>query len=435
MGSEKAKRYIMVIGPITAEMNETLLENAKAVQGEAFEKDKYQCILVYAPGHPYFNENMIKGILQAGCAILTVDSTVSSFEVGTSMNGETYELPGQTYKHAYLAHMLCIKQIICCVDKMDATNPDYSKERYDKVVKSTSSSLGKIGFDQASIYFVPIPGSEGNNLAGTSPNPFWHRVPTLLQALNQIELPDRHFDKPLRLPIEYAEVSGKNYTMVTGCLETGSLKAGQEVILAPTRHKGKVKYIYVDDKPVQEASAGDSVRCNLKNIDAKVLKAVCVASDSKDDPAKEAIRFTSNIIITANYRGATFFEGYTPIIDFGGYHGAVKFEKFLLRIDPTSGEYELGPKLLQKGDAATVEMVPLKPMIVEPFAEYPPLGRFVIRNNKRIVGVGVVAGVEKTNDPNNERERTKSAFKKLAELFGPALLAVGINLAGALANI
>ncbi|KAH7521744.1 hypothetical protein FEM48_Zijuj07G0065000 [Ziziphus jujuba var. spinosa] len=429
MRSEKAKGVILVMNDIPAEMNKTLLENGgppdklKAVQGQVFEMDKYQYFLVYPPGHRHFKANMIKGFLQADCAIFTVDCR------------HTYGLPRQTCEHVRLAHMLCIEHIICCVDKMDATDPDCSEERYDKVVKSISSSLGNVGFDQANIYFVPLSGSEGNNLAGTSPNLFWHRGPTLLQALNQIELPDRHFDKPLRLPIEDAVASGKNYTMVIGCVETGSLKAGQEVILAPTGHKGKVKYIYIDDKPVQEASAGDSVRCNLKNRDAKVLKAVCAASDPIHDPAKEAILFTSNIIITANYRAAPFFKGYTTTIDFGSYHGAVQFEKFLVRIDPTSGEHEEGPNFLKKGDAAVVEMVPLQPMIVEPFAVYPPLGRFVIRINKHIVGVGVVDGVTKKNDPNNDRERTRSAFRRAAELYGPALLAVGVNLTGALLNL
>ncbi|KAH7521728.1 hypothetical protein FEM48_Zijuj07G0063400 [Ziziphus jujuba var. spinosa] len=415
MSSEKkVKIYIMVMGAIerlekdAAEMKKTSLKYArapdklKAVQGsgitidnamQVLETDKYNCILINAPGHPNFNENMIKEALQADCAILIVDSTVGSFKTGTSRNGQTYE-------HAFLACILGMKQIICCVNKMN-------------------------GYDLAKIPFVPISGLEGDNLIERPLNLPWYKGPTLLEALDQIQVPKIAIDKPFRLPVEYVNMIDRNATMVAGCVQTGSLKPGTKVIFGPIGLKGKVKYIDIDNKAVQEALAGDIVRCNLKNIQAKDLKPGYVASDSKDDPAKEAISFKSKIIITANHLGGIIFEGYAPIIDFGSYRGAVKIEKFVCKIDPTTGEVEEGPKLLQNGDAAIVEMVPQTPMVVEPFGEYAQLGRFVIRNNKRIAGVGVVEGVEKKEYPNNEGKSLKSALKEGGKLFGTALVMGG----------
>nr|XP_048332673.1 elongation factor 1-alpha-like [Ziziphus jujuba var. spinosa] len=386
------------------------------------ETNKYHCILINAPGHPNFNENMIKSALQADCAILIVDPTVGSFEVGTSRNGQIYD-------HACLLSMLGITQIICCIDKMEATNPDFSKERYDEIRTSICSCLGTNGCFPANIPFVPISGLEGNNLIEGLPNLQWY-----LEALDQIQVPKRPIDKHLRLPIEYVNKIDQNVTMVAGCVQTGSLKPGTKVIFGPIGHIGKVKSIDIDNKAVQEALAGDDVRCNLKKIDAKDLKPGYVASDSKDDPAKEAIRFKSKIFITANQLGGVIFEGYTPIIDFGSYRGAVKIEKFICKIDPTTGEVDEGSKLLQNGDAAIVEMVPKKPMVVETFGEYAPLGKFVICKNELVVGVGVVESVENKEYPNNEDKRIKSALKEGAKLVVTAVVMGGMHIADILAN-
>ncbi|MCI50338.1 elongation factor 1-alpha-like, partial [Trifolium medium] len=90
---------------------------------------------------------------------------------------------------------------------------------------------------------------------------------------------------------------------------------------------------------------------------------------------------------------------------------AVKFAELVTKIDRRSGkEIEKEPKFLKNGDAGIIKMVPTKPMVVETFSEYPPLGRFAVRDMRQTVAVGVIKAVEKKEAGTGKI--TKSALKK-----------------------
>ncbi|KAI7744197.1 hypothetical protein M8C21_005475 [Ambrosia artemisiifolia] len=148
------------------------------------------------------------------------------------------------------------------------------------------------------------------------------------------------------------------------------------------------------------------------NVAVKDLKRGYVASNSKDDPAKGAASFTSQVIIM-NHPGQ-IGNGYAPVLDCHTSHIAVKFSELLTKIDRRSGkELEKEPKFLKNGDAGMVKMLPTKPMVVETFAEYPPLGRFAVRDIRQTVAVGVIKSVDK-KDPTGAKV-TKAAAKKGAK--------------------
>ncbi|CAI9774629.1 unnamed protein product [Fraxinus pennsylvanica] len=372
-----------------------------------FETTKYYCTVIDAPGHRDFIKNMITGTSQADCAVLIIDSTTGGFEAGISKDGQTRE-------HALLAFTLGVKQMICCCNKMDATTPKYSKARYDEIIKEVSSYLKKVGYNPEKIPFVPISGFEGDNMIERSANLDWYKGPTLLEALDLLQEPKRPSDKPLRLPLQDVYKIGGIGTVPVGRVETGIIKPGMVVTFGPSGLTTEVKSVEMHHEALQEALPGDNVGFNVKNVAVKDLKRGYVASNSKDDPAKGAANFTSQVIIM-NHPGQ-IGNGYAPVLDCHTSHIAVKFAELITKIDRRSGkELEKEPKFLKNGDAAFVKMIPTKPMVVETFSEYPPLGRFAVRDMRQTVAVGVIKSVDK-KDPSGAKV-TKAAAKKGAKTF------------------
>merc|ERR1711953_1554733 len=145
---------------------------------------------------------------------------------------------------------------------------------------------------------------------------------------------------------------------------------------------------------VEAASPGDNVGFNVKNLSVTDIKRGYVASDSKNDPAQDTSMFVAQVIVL-NHPGQ-ISNGYAPVLDCHTCHIACKFAKIRSKIDKRSGKVmEEEPKCIKSGDAGMVELIPQKPMVVEQFQQYAPLGRFAVRDMKQTVAVGVIKEVTK----------------------------------------
>ncbi|KAM8798277.1 elongation factor 1-alpha 2 isoform 2-T2 [Eudromia elegans] len=326
-----------------------------------FETTKYYITIIDAPGHRDFIKNMITGTSQADCA-----------------------------------------------------------KRYDEIVKEVSAYIKKIGYNPATVPFVPISGWHGDNMLEPSPNMPWFKGwkverkegnasgVSLLEALDTILPPTRPTDKPLRLPLQDVYKIGGIGTVPVGRVETGILRPGMVVTFAPVNITTEVKSVEMHHEALSEALPGDNVGFNVKNVSVKDIRRGNVCGDSKSDPPQEAAQFTSQVIIL-NHPGQ-ISAGYSPVIDCHTAHIACKFAELKEKIDRRSGKkLEDNPKSLKSGDAAIVEMIPGKPMCVESFSQYPPLGRFAVRDMRQTVAVGVIKNVEKKSG--GAGKVTKSAQK------------------------
>merc|ERR1711973_624964 len=377
------------------------------------ETAKFYVTIIDAPGHRDFIKNMITGTSQADCGVLIIASGTGEFEAGISRNGQTRE-------HALLAYTLGVKQLIVAVNKMDSTEPPYSQARFEEIQKEVSGFIKKVGYNPAAVPFVPISGWHGDNMLEQSKNMSWYKGwnierkegkangTTLFQALDSILPPTRPHDKPLRLPLQDVYKIGGIGTVPVGRVETGILKPGMVVTFSPSNITTEVKSVEMHHESIEAANPGDNVGFNVKNVSIQDIKRGNVASDSKNDPAKESKSFKAQVIVL-NHPGE-IHANYQPVLDCHTAHVACKFEKIETKIDRRSGKVlEENPKFVKSGDAAMVNMVPSKPMTVESFTEYPPLGRFAVRDMRQTVAVGVIKSVEKSEDVGKV---TKSAQKK-----------------------
>lgn len=366
-----------------------------------FETQKFNFTIIDAPGHRDFIKNMITGTSQADVAVLVVASPGGEFEAGISKNGQTRE-------HALLAYTLGVKQMICCVNKMDEKSVNYGQARFEEIVNEVSNFVKKIGYDPKKIPFVPISGWNGDNMLEKSPNLTWWKGPTLIEALDSVTPPERPVDKPLRIPLQDVYKIGGIGTVPVGRVETGTLKPGMVVIFAPSGITTEVKSVEMHHEQMPEAQPGDNVGFNIKNVAVKDIRRGFVCGDSKNDPPAETAQFNAQVIVL-NHPGE-IHNGYSPVVDCHTSHIACKWASINQKIDRRSGKIlEEAPKFIKSGDAALVDMQPQKPMCVETFATYSPLGRFAVRDMRQTVAVGVIKGVEKKVV---EGKITKAAAKK-----------------------
>jgi len=353
-----------------------------------FESVKFSFTVIDAPGHRDFIKNMITGTSQADIAILVVASGTGEFEAGIAKDGQTRE-------HALLAFTLGVKQIIVGVNKMDDKSVNYSEARFNEIKDEVSGFLAKVGFKPKKIKFVPISGWTGDNMIEKSPNTPWYKGPCLLEALDQVKPPKRPSDKPLRLPLQDVYKIGGIGTVPVGRVETGIIKPGMVVQIAPSGVTTEVKSVEMHHESLPQASPGDNVGFNVKNVSVKEIRRGNVASDSKNDPAVGCKSFEAQVIVL-NHPGE-IRAGYAPVLDCHTAHIACKFSTINTKMDRRSGKVlEESPKFVKSGDACMVTMVPSKQMCVESFQEYPPLGRFAVRDMRQTVAVGVIKAVDKT---------------------------------------
>merc|ERR1719204_268820 len=381
-----------------------------------FETNKYYVTIIDAPGHRDFIKNMITGTSQADCGVLIVAAGVGEFEAGISKNGQTRE-------HALLAFTLGVKQLIIGVNKMDSTEPPYSQKRFEEISGEVSNYVKKVGYNPKAVAFVPISGWHGDNMIEPSTNMSWYKGwskevkegkfsgKTMFEALDAIIPPTRPDDKPLRLPLQDVYKIGGIGTVPVGRVETGKIKPGMVVTFAPSNVTTEVKSVEMHHESLPEAGPGDNVGFNVKNVSVEDIKRGYVTSDSKNKPATGVSDFTAQVIVL-NHPGQVS-NGYSPVLDCHTAHIACKFAEILEKVDRRTGKStEDAPKFIKSGDAAIVKLLPSKPMCVEPFAEFPPLGRFAVRDMRQTVAVGVIKATTPKEVAGKATKAAEKANKK-----------------------
>jgi elongation factor 1-alpha len=352
-----------------------------------FESPKYSFTVIDAPGHRDFIKNMITGTSQADVAILVIDSSQGGFEAGISKDGQTRE-------HALLAYTLGVKQMVVACNKMDDKTVKYAEARYTEIKDEVSNYLKKIGYKPMKIPFVPISGWEGDNMIDKSAHMPWYKGPYLLEALDSMSAPKRPTDKALRLPLQDVYKIGGIGTVPVGRVETGVIKPGIHAMFSPCGLVAEVKSVEMHHESLAQAGPGDNVGFNVKNVAVKDLRRGFVASDSKNDPAASVTTFEAQVIVM-NHPGQ-ISNGYSPVLDCHTAHVACRFDNIKEKMDRRSGKVlEVSPKFVKTGDACIVDLKPTKPLCVETFVDYPPLGRFAVRDMRQTVAVGVIKAITK----------------------------------------
>jgi len=380
-GLGESFKYAWVLDTVKEERERGVTIDAAYVK---FLTDKYYYTVIDAPGHRDFVKNMITGASQADGALLVVSAKKGEFETGISPEGQTRE-------HAFLLFTLGVRQIAVAVNKMDDQTVNWGQDRFEEVKKAMLDLMTQMGFDpkKHKIFVVPVSGWLGDNLVSKSEHMPWYDGPTLMSALDQFELPAKPVDKPLRLPIQQVfNIPGVG-TVPVGRVETGVLKVNDKIVVNPSGKHGEVRSIEMHHERMEKAEPGDNVGLNLKGISQKEMKRGDVIG-TESSPPSIVKEFVGQIIVIRH--PTAIAVGYTPVLHVHTEQVACEFAELIRKIDARTGAaVEEKPAFLKTGDAAIVRFRPLRPISLEPFADFPPLGRFAIRD----MGLTIAAGVTK----------------------------------------
>jgi len=386
---------------------------------EFFTETKHYTI-IDAPGHRDFIKNMITGSSQADVALLMVPADgnfVTSIAKGNLKAGE---VQGQTRQHALLINLLGVKQLVVGVNKMDCDVAKYGKERYTEIANEMALMLTKVGwkkeFVEKSVPMLPISGWMGDNLIKQSDKmPWWTgvdievpdgpnkgklHVHTLLDVLEKmVFLPTRNPDAAMRLPLSGVYKIKGTGDVLTGRVEQGVVKPGDEVVFIPTHTKanacgGKVFTVEMHHKQMPSAGPGSNIGMNVKGLPKgnmpRVGDIMILKSDTSLAPVKS---FVCQVKILTH--PGELKVGYSPIAFVRTARSAVKMSKIHWKIGKATGGKKLeDAPFIKANEMAELTFTPLQPFVVDTFKSCEGLGRIAIMEGNSVVMLGKVITIE-----------------------------------------
>ena len=398
---------------------------------------KYDLTILDAPGHKDFIPNMISGTASADCGLLVVAATTGEFEAGFASgvntaggsSGESSRTVGQTREHIVLSRGLGVTQFVVAVNKLDAADPTWSKDRFNYIQSLVLDFLKAQGFKEQRITFVPVSGLTGVNISregkmedeeGWKTLRKWYKGPTLLEALDGFTPANRDFEKPLRLIVTDVSSEGKNVT-VRGRVPQGFVRAGDSVVVLPvgdetsvvrvergkatkegsspysfasSKNDGSQSTTEVDDIPGLEncALAGDIVEVTLSGIDPARLSPGCVICHPHPSLRPRVKRKFEARVLVMERLAVPIIRGSQVLLHMHSIDVPAVLNKLVSseKRGDHNAKPRQNPRVLTGGVTATVEVTLSEKLVIEESNECKALGRFVLRRGGDTIAVGLI---------------------------------------------
>jgi bifunctional enzyme CysN/CysC len=327
-------------------------------------------VLIDAPGHAEFLRNMITGASQADGAVLIIDA----------LEG----VRDQTRRHGYLLHLLGIRQVAVVVNKMDRV--DFAAARFAEISEEISAHLTGLGVAPKAI--IPISARDGDGVAELTPNLAWYTGPTVVEALDALE-PARPLEQlALRLPVQ-AIYKFDDRRIVAGRIESGSLSAGDEIVIMPAGKIAKIKT--VESWPVtpvtERQTAGHSVGITLDR-ELFVERGDVIAH--ADNSPRDTRRIRARIFWLHD---KPLVKGASILVRLGTRETRATVVAIEKAVDP--GELSsVEASSIARNHVGEIDIALAYPLAADPYSDNPRTGRLVIEVGGRIAGGGLVLAVE-----------------------------------------
>lgn len=350
-----------------------------------FETGNKHFTLLDAPGHRSFVPNMIGGACQADLAVLVISARKGEFETG-------FERGGQTREHAMLAKTAGVRHLVVLVNKMDDPTVEWSEERYNECKDKLVPYLRKCGFNpKQELTFMPCSGLTGAFLKEVAPSEVcpWYRGPPFLEYIDSLAPLSRSADGPFRMPAvdKYKDMG----TVVLGKVESGSARRGQQLLLMPNRRTVEVLQLWSDEDETNLITSGENVKVKLKGVEEEEVSPGFVLCDVVNQ-CKVAKVFDAQVVILEHK--SIICPGYSAVLHIHAAIEECSVKTIICLVDRKSGEKsKTRPRFVKQDQIAIMRMECAGVVCMEPFKEFPQMGRFTLRDEGRTIAIGKVLRV------------------------------------------
>jgi len=366
---EGATDYALLVDGLEAEREQGVTID---VAYRFFETPVRRFILADTPGHQQYTRNMVTGASTADLAILLIDARKG--------------ILSQTRRHAAIASLLGIRQVVLAVNKMDLMGFDESV--FAAIRHDFRALLGKLEFDR--ITPIPICARDGDNVTGPSARMPWYTGPTLLRALETAD-PASAQGGPFRMPVQYVNRPDQNFRGYSGTIASGRVRPGDRLVNAAAHTEAAVARIVSMDGDLPEAGAGDPVTLVLdREID--ISRGDVLAAD----PAPALADGLDSWVVWMDE--TPLFRGRAYLLMLGTRTVVATITDISTRLDMETLD-EVSVRELALNEIGRVSISLTHPVVCETYETSRELGGFILidRLTRGTVGAGMVSRVRVRN--------------------------------------
>ncbi len=332
-----------------------------------FSTDKRKFIIADTPGHVQYTRNMATGASTADVAILLIDARYGVME--------------QTRRHAFIASLLGIPQVVVAVNKMDLV--DFDQGKFNEIDEAFREFAKKLNFKD--IMTIPVSALDGDNVTTKSDAAPWYRGPSLLEFLEVVEVDRQSLEAPFRLPVQWVNRPNLDFRGFSGTIASGTISKGDEIMAMPSGKRSKVKDIVLYKESLDHARQDQAVTITLEDeIDISRGDMIC----TPDLPNEVADQFQAHLIWMDDTR---LFPGRQYIIRTANTAVAGSVTALKHRID-VADFTEAAAKTLELNEIGVVTLSLTKPIPFDAYLNNRTTGAFVVvdRMTNRTVGAGTI---------------------------------------------
>jgi bifunctional enzyme CysN/CysC len=359
-----APDYALLVDGLAAEREQGITID---VAYRYFATPRRRFVVADAPGHEQYTRNMVTGASNAELAVILIDARKG--------------LLTQTRRHSYLVSLLGVRDVIVAVNKMDLVG--YDQTVFDSIGAAFAELARRVGL--ARVTLIPVVAVDGDHVVSRSTAMPWYQGPTLLEALESVDIEPPAADAPLRLPVQYVNRPDADFRGYAGRIASGRVRVGDAVQVLPGGQRTVVARIAHAGGDAPQAQWGESTQLVLADHVDVARGDVIVAADA---PAEVADQFEATVVWM---HAEPLLRGRSYLIRIGTQTAVGTISPIRYRVDVHSFEH-LAADRLELNEIGVVELELDRGVVFEPYDRNATLGGFLIidRLTNATVGAGLI---------------------------------------------